>query len=228
MENFIIPDEIKDSVFSGTLSDQIEEALNMYDFSVLPQFNDYTEKDIVDNFKAYICYLIMNQSGELEAYVFFKFLETVGFEMFKDTFIDDFIKIVVSSQFTDEFLINYAIDSKSQYQSLLRNCMCDQYKKLSKSLDPSYKKQVSKYVIANNIHIDPKVLVTLTKCAIIESKRKPSLEYEFTKDTDAIEYAYYLYEDQSISFDERKSEVEYSKRIMEDLDNILGSNGYSR
>ena len=228
MDDFIIPEEIKESVFYGLLSDKIDDALSMYDFTLIPPFKNYSKKDIVDNFKAYICYLIINQSGELEAYIFYKFLETMGFEYFKETFIEDFIKIVVSSTLTDEFLIKYAKDSKEQYKSLLRNCMCEQYKVISNSFDHIYLKKASEFVINNNIHIDPRILVTLTKCAIIESKRKPSLDYEFTKDTDAIEYAYSLYEDQSISFDERKEEVENNKKIMEDLDNILNSSGYTR
>lgn len=228
MDEYIIPDEFKHEIFYGSLSTTIDSALNTFNFSRLPLFEKLNKTEISNGFRAYLCYIYISFESDIEQYTFLRLVKTKEGETYIISLIKDYIKVNITSTFTDEFLVHLEKDSKEKYFSMLRNTMSKSYMALSKAFDNEYLKLVKSYIDMNDVNINPKLLLTLTKCAIIESRRRPALEREFLDVKDAIDYAYLLYEDQVITFKERKQEVEINKKIMEGIDNIIDINGFDR
>lgn len=226
--NYIIPDFLKDELFFGDLSTRVDNALSNYNFSLIPQFQNVDMDEISKKFKAYICYRYLLIDSDIEQYVFLKIIKSYEVDYFINPLINQFITINVSSSIRDETIKQYIDESKRLYFKMIRNCMSKRFLELSEKYNDYFKGETSLYMNQNGLNINPNVLNTITKCAIIESKRNPNFGPDFTSVDDAIDYAYNLYYQRSISFKERKEEVEFNKQILNDINIILEKNGFTR
>ena len=112
---------------------------------------------------------------------------------------------------------------------MVRNCFCKQFLELSdKSSNDHFRADVDYYVKRNRINVNKDFLLTLSKCAIIESRRKPELDLDFHNFSEAIDYAFNLYKEQLSSFEDRKQNIDRDREIMDFIDRVLDENDFSR
>lgn len=227
--DYIVPDYFRDEILYGELSEIIEKALlkQIKTFKFYPEFRDQSFDEILNSFKAYVCYQYLNNETEIEQALFLRMIKSSEPEIRLNGLIDEFISVCIFSQIPDECIMESINESRLEYLSILKNIFTKDFTDYSVH-DEEYKKHVFACIIKYDTDIDPGLLLMLTKCVIVESKNSKDFDYEFTDVTDAVKYALNLYYEQSISYEDRKNEIEKAAEIKEIINLILEQNELSR
>lgn len=228
--DYIIPDYIKNEVFDGELSENIDYIIANFDFSLFPEFDSTDIKKVMEQFKVYICYNALQMGEDLDQLIYVEVLKAFKPDIILPPLVVKFIKIYVESKVTYEELKHQVDKYNNDYFSMVRNCFRDEFKELSSDEEccAQLYDDATYFINSTKAQINIGNLVTLTKCAIILNNNKPDLELDFENFGEAVKYAFSLYKEQLIPYEKRKAKIDDSKEIMLFVNKVLDNNDFSR
>ena len=222
--DYKIPDTIKKELFHGDFSSFIDNYLSMIDFSSVPGLKDLSFDEISNRFKSYIYLMYMQKDTVIEKILFMRLITSAEVTLKLIPMIRSFVNTYRTSVTSDEQLLSYVNGIKNFYSEIIDNCSTDKFKELSKKYDEGYLKEVEAFLNNQLIKMDTDVLLTLTKCVIINGMNK---NYIVTVEN-AVSNAYTLFFKRKITFEEQKKSVNEAQILIGEINKILEVNGFTR
>lgn len=226
--SYDIPGFLKDELLFGELSDRIEAGIRFYEpiFRGYPIFENEDLDEIKTLFTGYVAYTYLLIDDDTTQYIFLRTLNSSEPKIRLYPLIEEFISICLLSIKTDENIKSDIDGYKQEYLRTLSNIISKEYDELSKKNDEEYKKIIKQNYLTYDTEIDPGLLLTLTKCVIIEDRKNS--EVYFSHIDDAIMFALELYYKQSITFEERKNVVADQRKLLDTISKIIDQNEFTK
>ena len=153
--DYIIPDNIKEELFHGSLASLIDGQLSVVDFSSIPGLKGLSYDEISNRFKAYVYLAYMQNKTLVAQALFMRLLCSLEPDIKLIPMIKIFIELNEDSSYTDEQIENCVTHIADFYGDILKHALTPKYMELSEKYDQNYMKEVISCLENKTIKIEP-------------------------------------------------------------------------
>lgn len=229
--NYELPDFFLNELNYGIISTNIDNAISTVDIKGLYALKNMTIDEFKTYIKGYISYTFLTAETDAQQLVILKLLKTTKNNLYISQLILEFVCCYTLSIISDAEIMESVNTAKKEYIRVQKYCYVPDYKILSMRFDPQFY-EMAKNEIENN-HVDAPLgqLLPLMKCLIIDTRYNPESDLNqggYANMQDVIMEAGRVFNNFSISYEDKRAQVEACKEKIEEVETIIDYNNFIR